>query len=192
MTKWICGTRLRVTTINKLKWAYSVMEAKAEKPESNKFYFHMHCEQWLVDGSIPFVRWSSFADGQPWFESTSSAVENRNWSVARMVRGWIANPQHCEVISSILIPTSKFGAVAETVSSASLITMSTLVRFQPAPPNMALSSSGKDTALSRRRHGFDPRWGYQNYVQVGEWLKPVDCNSAAVIATLVRIQPCTP
>jgi hypothetical protein len=31
--KWKCGTRLRVTTINKLKWAASAMEAKAEKPE---------------------------------------------------------------------------------------------------------------------------------------------------------------
>jgi hypothetical protein len=31
--QWISGTRLRVTTINKLKWAASVMEAKAEKPE---------------------------------------------------------------------------------------------------------------------------------------------------------------
>ena len=39
MTKWICGTRLRVTTQNKLKWASSVMEAKAEKPESNKINF---------------------------------------------------------------------------------------------------------------------------------------------------------
>jgi hypothetical protein len=33
MIKWTCGTRLRVTTQNKLKWAASVMEAQAEKPE---------------------------------------------------------------------------------------------------------------------------------------------------------------
>ena len=41
-----------------------------------------------VGGSIPFVMWSSFADEQPWFESTSSVVENR---ICACVAEWLGN-----------------------------------------------------------------------------------------------------
>ena len=46
-----------------------------------ELYLHIHCEQREVDGSIPFVMWSSFADGQPRFKSSSSVVVSRVYSL---------------------------------------------------------------------------------------------------------------
>lgn len=53
MTKWKCGTRLRVTTINKLKWASWRMDPQGKKFQKKQLILFSHAHRWSPSGSIP-------------------------------------------------------------------------------------------------------------------------------------------
>ena len=73
----------------------------------------MHCEQWEEGGSIPFVRWPSFADGHPQFESASSAVVSRVYSsIAQLVEQQTVN---LWVTGSSPVRGAKIRSVGRTV-----------------------------------------------------------------------------
>lgn len=68
----------------------------------------------------------------------------------------------CEVIETSLVLNEDVDCeqfdyeLSEVVKNAKKNQFIVIIKLIMAP-----SSSGKDAALSRRKHGFEPRWGYQ-------------------------------